>query len=134
MTMGEYIKFLRCGGNVYGNKWSQSELGQILNPKVNRAAVNKWETGIVENIKRTHIEQMAKLFGITPNELLCFNSKYDEEQIAKDVKLLEEIQFHFGKGAVDLIRYFNELNEAGRQKALNDIADLTEIHKYIKSE
>ena len=133
MTMGEYIKFLRTGGNIYGKKWSQSELGQSLNPKVNRAAVNKWETGLVENIKRVHIEQMAKLFGTTPNELLCFESRFDERQISEEAKLFEQIQIHFGKGVVDLIQYYNELNESGKQKALNDVGDLTETPKYCKS-
>ena len=57
MTMGEYIKELRTGNNVYGKKWTQEELGAALNPPVNRAAVNKWETGLVENIKRKHIQQ-----------------------------------------------------------------------------
>ena len=49
MTMGTYIKQLREGMGI-----SQEELGKSLNPPVNRAAVNKWETGQVENIKRTH--------------------------------------------------------------------------------
>ena len=52
MTMGEYIKYLREGGNVYGKKWTQEELGQEFTPPVNRAAVNKWETNRVENIKK----------------------------------------------------------------------------------
>lgn len=132
MRMGEYIKILRTGGNVYGKKWSQSELGASLNPPVNRAAVNKWETGLVENIKRVHIEQMAKLFGITPIELMCFDSKIDTEKISQELKVIDEIQVCFGKGAVDLLHYFTELNDAGKQKALDDLADLTEIPKYSK--
>jgi len=134
MTMGEYIKFLRTGGNVYGKKWSQGELGQLLNPKVNRAAVNKWETGLVENIKRTHIEQMARLFGTTPIELLCFDfdSRFDVVKISEELKVIEQIQNHFGKSVVDLIQYFTELNDLGKQKALNAVADLTEIPKYTK--
>ena len=46
MTMGTYIKQLREEMGI-----SQEELGRSLNPPVNRAAVNKWETGQVENIK-----------------------------------------------------------------------------------
>lgn len=51
MTMGTYIKRLREEMGI-----SKEELGRSLNPPVNRAAVNKWETGQVENIKRTHIQ------------------------------------------------------------------------------
>jgi transcriptional regulator with XRE-family HTH domain len=132
MTMGEYIKYLRCGGNVYGKKWSQAELGKLMNPPVYRSAVNKWETGLVINIKRDYIEQMSKLFGITPNELMCFESRFDEEQISEEVKVIEQINKYFGAGAVQLLQYFTELNDAGKQKALNDVGDLTEIPKYMK--
>ena len=132
--MGEYIKKLRCGGNKYGRKWSQEELGHSLVPPVNRSAVNKWEHGMVENIKRTHIEQLAKMFGVTPSELMCFDSQYDVEQIAKEVKLIEDIQNHFGKDAVDLLRMYCELNDEGKEKALDNIGDLTEVPKYTDSE
>ena len=67
MTMGETIKELRKTAG-----YTQEELGSILNPKVNRAAINKWESGQVENIKRTYIEQMAALFRVHPSELMCF--------------------------------------------------------------
>ena len=133
MTMGEYIKTLRCGGNKYGKKYSQEELGKMLNPPVYRSAVNKWETGLVVNIKRDYIEQLAAIFGIEPTELMCFESRFDEEQISEEVKLAEQITKYFGKGAVHLLQYFSELNDSGKEKALNDIADLTEIPKYSKS-
>ena len=106
----------------------------MLTPPVYRSAVNKWEKGLVENIKRTYIEQLATIFGIDPTDLMCFQTKYDEQQISEEVKTIEQVNKYFGRDAVEILRYFNELNEAGRQKALNDIADLTEIHKYIKSE
>lgn len=130
MKMGEYIKHLRTGGNPYGKRWSQEEIGQMLNPPVNRGAVNKWEKGHVENIKRTHIQQLATIFGVQPCDLMCFDSKYDEEQIAQEVQVIEQVQNLFGKDVVQLLQYFNELNELGRQKALNDIGDLTELPKY----
>lgn len=68
MTMGDYIKELRLE-----KEWTQDELGQKLNPPVNKSAVNKWEKGQVENIKRTHIERMSKFFGVRPSQLMCFN-------------------------------------------------------------
>lgn len=130
MTMGEYIKELRTGNNVYGKKWTQEELGAALNPPVNRAAVNKWETGLVENLKKTHIQQLATMFGIKPCDLMCFDDQIDSSQIAEEVKIIEQIQKYFGKDAVQLLQYFNELNINGRQKALEDIGDLTELPKY----
>lgn len=130
MTMGDYIKKLRTGQNVYGRKWSQEELGAALNPPVNRAAVNKWESGLVENIKRIHIQQLAEMFGVKPCELMCFDDQIDSSKVSEEVKVIEAVQGAFGKDAVQLLQYFHELNEVGRQKALEDLGDLTELPKY----
>ena len=133
MTMGEYIKKLRSGDNIYGRRWSQEELGAALNPPVNRAAVNKWETGMVENIKRVHIQQLADMFGVTPCELMCFDDQVDSSKVSEEVKVIEQVQDLFGKDAVLLLQRFNELNELGKQKALEDLGDLTELPKYTDS-
>ena len=130
MTMGEYIRKLRNGDNIYGRKWTQDELGSALNPPVNRAAVNKWETGMVENIKRTHIQQLANMFGVTPSELMCFDDQIDSSKVSEEVKVIESVQGEFGKDAVQLLQYFNELNEDGKQKALETISDLADHPKY----
>ena len=131
--MGEYIRKLRTGNNIYERKWSQEELGSALNPPVNRAAVNKWETGLVENIKKTHIQQLAKMFGVTPCELMCFDDQIDSSKISEDVKIIESVQGAFGKDAVQLLQYFNELNEDGKKKALETIGDLVEHPKYTNN-
>ena len=131
MTTGEYIKKCRLGDNKFGKVWSQEELGHSLNPPVNRAAINKWETGTVTNIRKYYIEQMSELFGITPADLMCFDSKYDEHQISEEVRCIELIQKLFGRNAVKLLQYYCELNDNGKRKALNNVSDMTEISKYI---
>ena len=68
MKMGDRIKELRKKSGM-----TLEELGQRLDPPVNRAAVSKWEKGRVENIKRTHIQQMAELFDVAPSYLMCYN-------------------------------------------------------------
>ena len=128
MTMGEMIKYHR-----EQMKLSQEELGKMLNPSVNRAAVNKWETGQVENLKRTHIQQLAKKFGISPCELMCFDDKFESPMLAEQVKALELIQKHFGKDTVHILQSFQKLNDLGREKALEDLDDLTQLSKYTDS-
>lgn len=127
MTMGQYIKQLREDAGL-----SQEELGKSLNPPVNRAAVQKWETDKVENIKRTHIQQLARKFGVSPCELMCFDDRFDSAKAAEETKTLELVQKHFGKDAVRLLQYFQELNHIGKEKALEDIGDLTELSKYTE--
>ena len=131
--MGEYIKKLRSGDNIYRRKWSQEELGAALNPPVNRAAVNKWENGTVENLKRTHILQLANMFGVTPSELMCFDDQFDSSKISEEVKVIEQVQKTFGTDAVQLLQLFEELSGTGKQKALEEISDLTDHPKYAKN-
>lgn len=130
MQTGDYIKKLRMGNNKYGKVFTQEELGRLLNPPVNRAAINKWEKGTVENIRKIYIEQLADIFGIEPSDLMCFESKYDEKLISEEVKIIEAIQKMYGRQAVQVLNYFNQLNDLGKQKALEDVSDLTELPKY----
>lgn len=130
MTMGEYIKQLREAKEL-----SQDALGQLLNPPVNRAAVNKWEKNLVQNIKRTHIQQLANLFGVSPCELMRFDDELNEhDEMAKEVELIEQIQEHFGKDAVRMLEYFTKLNETGKEKALENVSDLVQLPKYTDTE
>lgn len=66
MTMGEYIKQLR---REHG--WTMEELGKKVG--VNRAAVQKWENGTVENIKRSTIKELSRVFGVSPCDLMCWD-------------------------------------------------------------
>lgn len=131
MKMGEYIKHLRKGGNAYGKKLSQEQLGQLLDPPVNRAAIHKWEHGLVATIKRPYVLQLAEIFGADPNDLMCFDSEFNEEKIAEEVKVIEQVQQVFGKEAVQVLKYFSDLNEEGRKKALDDLIYLSEHPRYI---
>ena len=114
--MGEIIKEKREALEL-----SQDQLGQRLDPPVNRAAVNKWEKGTVENIKRCHIEQMARIFGITPCELLAFepiNPDPDKQRIC------DLIQKCYGQDAQKVVRMYLDMNDAGRKLAFDLIANL----------
>lgn len=68
-SMGLRIKNKRieCG-------LTQEDLGKKLNPPVKRQAICKWEQGIVADIKRSHIAQMAQIFGVSPVWLMGYES------------------------------------------------------------
>lgn len=82
MSMGTYIKELRTQ-----KKMSQEELGKVVG--VNRAAVNKWESGQVENIKRSVIIKLANFFNVSPVELMQFEDS-SMEHIKHTNRLTEE--------------------------------------------
>lgn len=68
MEMSEIIKKLRT---EYG--WTQEELGKKLG--LQKAIINKYENGSVENIKRTTIQKMAQLFHVSPAYLMGFTEE-----------------------------------------------------------
>lgn len=116
MGMSEIIKQHRMALEL-----SQEELGKRLNPPVNKAAVQKWEKGTVENIKRTHIEQMAALFGISPCQLLSFEPLNPDP--AKE-KICDLIAKCYGKEAYTVVKMYLEMNGDGRKLAFDLISNL----------
>lgn len=94
MLTGEKIKELRKNKG-----WTQEELGSKVG--VNRAAVNKWETGRVQNIKRTTIAKLAEVFDIDPVVLLGF----DEQNVETETYTDEELE---------IIRVYRSLNADGK--------------------
>ena len=116
MTMGELIKYHRKELDL-----SQEELGQMLKPPVNRAAINKWENGTVENIKRTHIQQMAKIFDMSPCELMAFDFKNNSNKLTSE--------------QTELIELFDSLTKEGRQEVIKYAAYISSQDKYnVKKE
>lgn len=76
MKMGDFIREHRL---LHG--LTQEELGQMLSPKVNRQAVNNWERGRVDNIKRVHIGQLAQIFDVSPIDLMCLDVQILSEPV-----------------------------------------------------
>lgn len=127
-SMGDRIKFLReqCG-------MTQEELGEKIG--VQKSAIRKYEKGSVENIKRSSIKIMADLFGVSP----CYLMGWDEDEgkikeLSEEVKFIEKIQTQYGKEAIQILSAFVQLNDSGKQKALENIQDLLEVPKYRKDE
>jgi transcriptional regulator with XRE-family HTH domain len=67
MTMGERIKELRIAKG-----YTQEELGKILGLK--KAAIQKYEKGDVENIKRSKIKLLADALGVTPSYIMGWDN------------------------------------------------------------
>ena len=68
--MAQRIKELRKEAGL-----TQEELGEKLG--LQKSAIAKYESGRVENIKRSTIQAMADLFGVKPSYILGF----DEEDV-----------------------------------------------------
>ncbi len=83
MTMGEKIKMLRLQKGM-----SQEELGKKVG--VQKAAINKYEKGIVVNLKRSTIASLASALDVTPIYLMGL----DEEQLPSNAIPLDLPSMH----------------------------------------
>lgn len=93
MDIGKYIKELRTSRGL-----SQEELGKILG--VQRAAVYKWEAGMVQNLKRETIKKLAEYFGVSPANFV----ELDTPEVATvyvEFPVMGEVAAGFDKIAVE---------------------------------
>lgn len=72
MSTADRIKQLRLQKG-----WTQEQLGTKIG--VQKAAIAKYESGRVENLKRDTIEKMSMLFNVSPAYLLCIDSDSDSQ-------------------------------------------------------
>lgn len=66
MNMGERLKELRLLKGA-----TQEDVGKVI--FVSKATIMKYEKGLVENLKRSSIEKLAKYFNVAPSYLMCMD-------------------------------------------------------------
>ena len=108
---------------------SQNELAE-LSGYTDRSSIAKIENGDVD-ISNSKISLFAKIFNISVRELMDIDI---EEWDSDADKLLEEIykkQSQLSPDEAELLLNYQKLNGLGKDRAREDVADLTEIPKYI---
>jgi transcriptional regulator with XRE-family HTH domain len=81
VTTGEKIKQLRKELGL-----TQEELGQMIG--VQKAAINKYETGLVVNLKKSTISALAKALHVSPVELLSPGKPPDNQPQTSEAQIL----------------------------------------------
>ena len=126
-ALGQNIKKARKNKNL-----TQAQLAELIDRT--ESSVRKYEKGLID-VPNEVITKIAKVLEVLPADLLPFDEwdeEFNVEQISEEVKIIEAVQKIFGKETVDLIEHYMKLNDAGKQKILNLIEDLTQIPKYTK--
>lgn len=111
---GETIKNLRIKNNL-----SQEELGLLLGVK--RAAVNKWETGRVQNIKKSILIKLAEIFKVQPS---MFFTPTEQEQ--EKIKLTEEPQI-----IIKIDKKYEFMSDLSKNE-LNKVKEYVKFIKYTR--
>lgn len=106
--IGDVIKDLRKERG-----WTQSQLGEKIGVK--KAAVQKYESGIVVNIKQETLNKLADAFDTTAGMLVAMGN---ETALREEVIIIEEIKCLYGCHSVELLSIFTELSADNQLKVI----------------
>ncbi|MBZ1328017.1 helix-turn-helix transcriptional regulator [Clostridium botulinum] len=94
------------------------QLGNIVG--VGKSTVRKWETGMIENMRRDNIVALAKALDISPAVIMGWEPFKVESNLSKEEERL--------------ISNFKKLNDLGKKEANKRIEELTQISTYRENE
>ena len=100
--VGNYIKSLRKDKGL-----TQEELGNMIGVK--KAAVQKWESGMVQNLKRNTIKQLSEIFEVSPasfiddDDPIESNATILPQSDIRMIPLYESVSAGFGAAARDCV-------------------------------
>lgn len=100
MTVGDYIKELRLSRG-----YSQEQLGKLLG--VQRAAVQKWECGAVQNLKRETIKKLSEIFGVPASSFV----DSERNEIGVQIPVLGYVRAGIPMTAVENIIDYEEISQ-----------------------
>lgn len=121
VSPGDRIKYLRSLTDM-----SQEELGRRVG--VQRAAINKYEKGTVENIPIKTIERIANVFDVSPTYIVGWNGD-ESNPLSVEVKILQGVKRYYGSDVVHLIESYAHLNSKGKKRVFQYIEDMSLIYE-----
>lgn len=100
-------------------KLTYEQLGNMVG--VGKSTVRKWETGMIENMRRDNIVALANALNISPAIIMGWEEPNENMISSKNLSKAEKI----------LLSNYNKLNDLGKNEATKRVTELTEISKYI---
>lgn len=116
MNTGKYIRDLRLK-----HGFSQEELGKLVG--VQRAAVQKWECGKVQNLKRETIKRLSEIFNVPASSFID-----SDENTAEDNELTEYLEELRTRSEMRML--FSVAKGATKE----DVEKVVEMFKIMKGE
>lgn len=125
LSIGDNIKNLRKQAG-----FSQKELAAMI--EQTPTSIMHYEKGD-RTPNQEIIEKIATALKVRPSTLLDWddweNRFNPDGKLSEEVKMIESKQ---EKEDVKLLQQFHMLNDAGKEKILSDLEDLTMLPKYLK--
>ncbi len=123
MSVGEKIKQLRKEKGL-----TQCELGELLGVK--KAAVQKYESGQVQNLKQVTIKKLCTVFDKSPAYFIF--DEY-ENQLRNEVKLIEMMEEQYGRDIILVLEIIVKLNSENLEKVISYASDLELLQSVRKA-
>ena len=117
---GERIKELRVLSGI-----SQEELGRRVG--VQRAAINKYEKGTVENIPLKTIEKIASVFDVSPNYIVGWNES-SSNPLSAEVKVLQGVSIFYGEESVELLEIYTTSTKEGKKRLIAYAYEVAQLY------
>ena len=128
LSIGDNIKNLRKQAG-----FSQKELAAMIGQTP--TSIMHYEKGD-RTPNQENIEKIATALKVRPSTLLDWDdweNRFNHDgKLSEEVKTIESIKDFYGDDAVKLLQQFHMLNDAGKEKILSDLEDLTMLPKYLK--
>lgn len=121
VSPGARIKELRIIADM-----SQEELGRRVG--VQRAAINKYEKGTVENIPIKTIERIANVFDVSPTYIVGWNGD-ESNPLSAEVKILQGVKKFYGHESVNILEMYTNLNCTGKKRVVQYLSDMSLIYE-----
>lgn len=129
MDVGKRIRILRTSCNM-----TQEELGEKLGVK--KAAIQKYESGSIVNLKTETIERIATIFDVTPSYIVGwdeFDKKYNLDEIKQEIKMIDIFIEYFGNDGFELFNSLSNLNNEGIKKIILFAEDINKNPDNLKN-
>ena len=110
---GDIIKALREQANM-----TQAELGKQLG--VNKSTVQKYENGMVQNLKIKTLRKLCEIFVVPPWQFI-----YPEHSSISDEQIVMKI-----RQTLLLAKIYQQLTKEGQTRVYHYLRDLSEIQHY----
>ena len=118
MKVGQKIKQLRVSKGL-----TQEELGEMLGVK--KAAVQKYESGQVQNLKQSTIKKLCEIFNKYPDYFIFddFDSELEKE-LRQEVEFVQIMEKKYGKDVISIFEVVIDLNEESKKKVFDYVTDM----------
>lgn len=117
-VVGDRIKFYRKLAGI-----TQTELAENLD--VGRAAINKYEKGVIENIPVLNIEKIARVLNVKPQTLMGWEEP--EPEVPYEERIRKGIELIYGAKAFELLIIFDKLSVKKQKNILAYAKDMERL-------